>query len=326
MKSAEIVQKRGSNLNHNQTISDGPINIEQAPTDTNPDESVSRAAIYARTSEKKPDNRNSIDEQISRCWKQCKKQDWNVVFVFTDEGQTGRNTERSDFQDMIEKAKQDYFDVVVFWKLDRFARSVVDLVNIEQTLSEHDVALQSVTEYIDTSSPVGRFTFRNLASAAELESDLTSQRVQMGMHAMAQENRWPNASPPFGYELTDDQTLSIIEEEAAIVRRIYNDYIDKRSMPQVAYYLNEDGITTKGDSEWDRWTVRKVLANDLYRGRYQLGDYEEYVGAYRIVSDDLFEAVTETRYRFKHAQESVPEDRKQATVDKILGEFRAAKE
>jgi site-specific DNA recombinase len=307
-------------------IASSPLDMGDMPSDSEPDASVSTAAIYARTSGTKPDHHYSIDEQIRRCWKQCQQHGWDVNFVFTDEGQTGRNTERGDFQDMIEKATQGCFDIVVFWKLDRFARSVVDLVNIEQTLSEHDVALQSVTEYIDTSSPVGRFTFRNLASAAELESDLTSQRVQMGMHAMARKHRWPNASPPFGYELTDEQTLTIIDEEAAVVRRIYNDYIDKRSMPQVAYDLNGDGVTTKRDGEWDRWSVRKLLANDLYRGQYQLGDYEEYVEEYRIVSDELFEAVTETRYRFKHAQESVPEDRKQATVNKILGEFRAANE
>ena len=320
------MQTSGSDSSGSNTSASSPLDMSEVPSDSEPDSSVSIAAIYARTSEQKPDQHYSIDEQIRRCWKQCQKHGWDVSFVFTDEGQTGRNTERSDFQDMIEKATQGCFDIVVFWKLDRFARSVVDLVNTEQKLSEHDVALQSVTEYIDTSSPVGRFTFRNLASAAELESDLTSQRVKMGMHAMAREHRWPNASPPLGYELTDEQTLSILDDEAAIVRRIYTDYIDKRSMPKVAYELNVDDVVTKGNSEWDRWSVRKVLANELYRGQYQLGDYEEYVERYRIVSDELFEAVTETRYRFKHAQESVPEDRKQATVEKILGEFRAAKE
>jgi len=313
-------------LNHNQTSSDNPIDVEQVPTDSKPDESVSRAAIYARTSVKKPDNHYSIDEQVRRCWKQCKKQNWDVVFVFTDEAESGRDTERPAFQEMIEKAKQGCFDIVVFWKLDRFCRSVVDLVNTEQILSEHDVALQSVTEYIDTSSPVGRFTFRNLASAAELESDLTSQRVQMGMHAMAREHRWPNASPPFGYNLCPDQTLCINDREATIVEEIYNDYIELRSMPEVAQEINNQEITTKRNKKWSRWSVRKVLANELYRGQYQLGDYQEHVDEYRIVSDELFEAVTEIRYRFKHEKSSMDPDRKQAKVEKILNEFRAAQE
>ena len=318
--------RRGPSLNRNNPTSDSPINVEQVPTDSNPDESVSRAVIYARTSVKKPDNHYSIDEQVRRCWKQCKKQNWDVVFVFTDEAESGRNTERPAFQEMLEKAGQGCFDVVVFWKLDRFCRSVVDLVKTEEKLNQCDVALQSVTEYIDTASPVGRFTFRNLASAAELESDLTSQRVQMGMHAMAREHRWPNDHPPIGYELDTDQTLIVIEQEAELVRKIFNDYIEARSMPQVAHNLNKGDITTKQGEDWSRWSVRKVLANDLYCGQYQLGDYEAYVDDYRIVSDELFEAVAETRYRFKHSKGTMDGDRKQAKVEKILGEFRSAKE
>jgi len=203
-------------LNRNNPISDNSTNVEQVPTDSNPDNSVSRAAIYARTSVKKPDNHYSIDEQARRCWKQCKKQNWDVVFVFTDEAESGRNTERPEFQKMLEKAEQGCFDVVVFWKLDRFCRSVVDLVKTEEQLNQCDVALQSATEYIDTASPVGRFTFRNLASAVEMESDLTSQRVRVGMHAVARKHRWPNDHPPVGYVLASDQTLSIIDREAEL--------------------------------------------------------------------------------------------------------------
>jgi len=301
-----------------------PVNAEQVPSDSDPDASVSTAAIYARTSVTKQDQHYSIDEQVRRCWKQCQDQGWDVTFVFTDEGQTGRNTDRPEFQNMMQRATQDCFDIVVFWKLDRFARSVVDLVNTEQTLSEHDVALQSVTEYIDTSSPVGRFTFRNLASAAELESDLTSQRVKMGMHALARKHRWPNATPPIGYDLTANNTLAVNDDEAALVRRIYTDYVEMRSMPKVAHQLNMDHCSTKQGEDWSRWSVRKVLANELYRGQYQLGDYEEYVDEYRIVSDELFEAVSETRYRFKHSKGTADKERKQDTVEKILGKFRSA--
>lgn len=313
-------------MSHDRITSDSFVNVEQVPTDANPDESVSRAAVYARTSVKKPDNHYSIDEQVRRCWNQCKKQNWDVVFVFTDEAESGRDTERPEFQKMLENAEKGRFDVVVFWKLDRFCRSVVDLVKTEEQLSQCDVALQSVTEYIDTASPVGRFTFRNLASAAELESDLTSQRVQMGMHAMARKHRWPNNHPPIGYELAADQTLNIIEEEAQLVRQIFRDYINLRSMPQVAHNLNKSGISTKQGKDWSRWSVRKILTNELYRGQYQLGDYGEYVEAYRIMSDELFKKATKTRYRFKHSKGSMNGDRKQAKVERILEKFRSAKE
>ncbi len=297
----------------------------KAPTESNPDDSVSKAAIYARTSASKPGFHYSIDEQVSRCWNRCQQQGWDVVFVFTDEGESGKNTDRSGFQDMLEKAQYGRFDVVVFWKLDRFCRSLADLVKTEERLDKHDVALQSVTEHIDTASPVGRFNFRNLASAAELESDLTSQRVKIGMHGMAKKNRWPNNQPPLGYTLADDQTLDIDESEAELVRRIFRMYLEHRSMPKVGHELNKQGETTKKGGKWSRWSVRKVLSNELYRGEYELGEYEEHVEEYRIVSADLFEAVTQTRYRFKQEKEKMAKDRKATKAAKILDDFKSTR-
>jgi site-specific DNA recombinase len=245
--------------------------------------------------------------------------------VFTDEAKTGTNTDRSGFQEMLEKAESGCFDVVVFWKLDRFCRSLADLVKTEEKLNDWDVALQSVTEYIDTASPVGRFNFRNLASAAELESDLTSQRVQIGMRGMAKKNRWPNGQPPLGYDLAEDQRLLVNEKEAQLIRRIFRMYVEYRSMPKVAHKLNEEGITTKQGEKWSRWAVRKILSNELYRGQYELGDYEEFVEDYQIVSDELFETVTDTRYRFKHAKGEMSDGRKSSKADKILDEFKKSK-
>jgi len=298
----------------------------EGPTDTNPDDSISKAAIYARTSVSKAGFHYSLEEQVSRCWNQCQQQGWEVVFVFTDEAESGTDTDRSGFQKMLASAEKKCFDVVVFWKLDRFCRSLVDLVKTEEKLNEHGIALQSVTEYIDTASPVGRFNFRNLASAAELESDLTSQRVQIGMHGMAKENRWPNNQPPLGYDITEDQRLKINDKEAQLVRRIFRMYLKERSMPSVAHQLNQEQIATKEDNEWSRWAVKQVLSNEIYRGQYQLAGYEELVEEYRILTDELFEAVTQTRYRFKHEKGNMDKDRKASKADKILQEFKSAKE
>ena len=299
---------------------DSAVPIQPISRDT--DESVSRASIYARTSVSKPGYHYSINEQVTRCWKRCEDQGWDVVYVFTDEGESGTDTDRSEFQNLLDKADQGSFDVVVFWKLDRFCRSLTDLVRTEERLNENGVALQSVTEYIDTASPVGRFNFRNLASAAELESDLTSQRVQIGMHGMAKEHRWPNDHPPLGYDIAEDQTLDIDEEEATMVRQIFRLYLEQRSMPSVAYSLNDSRLTTKRGKPWSRWSVKQILTNELYRGRYRLGEFEEDVPEYRIISDELFDSVTETRFRYRHARDSMDADRKNRKAQKILDKFK----
>lgn len=285
-------------------------------------ESELDAGIYARTSSTSQKSKYSIDEQINRCWEQCEAAGWSVEYVFFDKAESGRDIDRPQFQKMLEQAEAGRIDVVVFWKLDRFCRSLADLVRIEDKLRSWDVALQSVTEYIDTTSPVGRFNFRNLASAAELESDLTSQRVQIGMYGLAKDHKWPNDHPPLGYKKTSAGRLEVNGEEAGLVRWIFRIYLEERSMPQVAYLLNEKDLTTKKGERWCRQSVRTVLSNELYVGDYELADFNEYVKEYQIVSDNLFEAVVETRYRFQNASNEMDPQRKKSKSEEILGHFK----
>lgn len=282
-----------------------------------------QAAIYARTSSNSQRFGYSIDEQIRRCWDACENANWEVLFVFSDEAESGRNTERPKFQSMLDRAREGLFDVVVFWKLDRFCRSLVDLVKTEEELDELNVGLHSVTEFLDTTNPVGRFNFRNLASAAELESDLTSQRVKLGMYGLARERKWPNKQPPLGYQRSDDGRLCIDPTEAKLVKEIFELYVQERSMPQVAFRLNEQGESTKRSEDWCRQSIGKVLRNKLYIGHYQIADFEEVVEEYRILPDELFEEVSSVRHRFKHSQMEMDESRKSSKTERIVESYKA---
>ena len=297
---------------------------EQAVDDTQPE--GLDAAIYARTSSGSQRFGYSIDEQVSQCWDQCTSANWTVEYIFTDEAESGRNTDRPQFQQLLERAEYGSIDVVVFWKLDRFCRSLADLVRIEDQLRALDVGLQSVTEHIDTTTPVGRFNFRNLASAAELESDLTSQRVKMGMHGFAKEHKWPNEHPPLGYTKLDSDRLEVITEEARLVRTIFNQYLRERSMPEVAYHLNSEGVFTKQDEEWCRQSVNTVLSNELYIGDYSVAGFEDHVEEYRIISDERFNTVEDVRYRFQRGRNEMDEARKQSKAERVLEQYKKARE
>ena len=305
-------------------IDDQPVPRTMSPSggSTNEDDPIEHAAIYARTSSSSQRFGYSIGEQVDRCAKQCEQMGWTITYVFTDEAESGRNTDRPKFQEMLDRARLGCFGVVVFWKLDRFCRSLVDLVKTEEQLNEWEVSLQSVTEYIDTTSPVGRFNFRNLASAAELESDLTSQRVRMWMHGLAKEHKWPNAMPPLGYEKTSDGKLRVLDDEASVVKTIFQLYLREKSMPRVAHLLNESGLKTKDGGEWCRPSVRKVLTNEIYTGTYRVADFEDYVEEYRILDDDLFASVVETRYRYQHQKGRMEKSRKKAKAKRILSEYQ----
>ena len=206
------------------------------------DEKVVFAAIYARTSSPNQKSNYSIEGQVNQCWSYCQQRRWVVRYVFIDECQSGGTIERPKFKLMLEKARNSEIDVIVFWKLDRFCRSLVDLVNIERMLRSYGVGLCSVTEFIDTTTPVGRFNFRNLASVAELERELIGERARLGLHALAREHKWPNPHPPLGYDKNEDGTLITNSSEAKLVRKIFNMYIREKSMAQVAFLLNREDL------------------------------------------------------------------------------------
>ena len=278
------------------------------------------AAIYTRVSSPNQVREYSLEEQERRCRERCEMLGWQVRYLFREEGVSGATINRPKFQIMLEKARTMRFDILVFWKLDRFCRSLVDLVNIERELRDYGISLHSVTEQIDTTSPVGKFNFRNLASAAELERDLIKERSKMGMHALARQHKWPNNYPPLGYDKAEDGKLKINEEEAKLVWWIFEKYLDFKSMPEVAFRLNQKGIKTKRSNRWSVPSVKKVLDDELYIGRYKVAGVDDQVEEYRIIDDELFKNAKELRDMHKPKQE-MPEDRKDATIDRIFDEY-----
>lgn len=295
----------------------GDESIRQRVTDSTDDRSL-RAAIYARTSSTTREQGYSLDAQVSRSLDHCESLGWEVTFVYRDEAISGADTDRPMFQQMIEMAKRGGFDVVVFWKLDRFSRSLMHAVQLEAELRDFDVYLYSVTEQIDTTSATGRFNFRNLASAAEFERDMIKQRTQLGMQTLAEENQWPNKNPPLGYSLTDDNRLTIDETERELVERIFESYIDTKSMPTVATQLNDEGIETRAGEAWTPRAVGDILRNEIYRGWYELSDIAEHVPEYQIIDDETFQQVTDIRHRFQGdvaERPSMPTSRKDAIVE-----------
>lgn len=284
-----------------------------------------RAAIYARTSTTQQTFGHSLNEQVRLSIERCQTLDWVPTFVFRDEAESGKDTDRPMFQRMLSWAERRAFDVVVFWKLDRFSRSLMHAVQLEARLRKHDVGLYSVTEQIDTTSAAGRFNFRNIASAAEFERDMIQQRTKMGLHALATEQKWPNDNPPLGYEIDDDGRLNIVEIEEKLVKDIFRIYVEEKSMPQVAEWLNQRGISTKGGGEWVPRAVGDILRNKIYRGDYELGDTSKHVPEYRIIDDERFKEVASLRTRFQNSSETrkpMPKSRKERNAWEMYETYR----
>jgi site-specific DNA recombinase len=226
---------------------------------------------------------------------------------------------------MMEKAGEKRFDVVVFWKLDRLCRSLVDTVNTEKILSGHDVSLCSVTEYIDTTTSVGRFNFRNLASVAEFEREIIGERARMGLHELAKQHRWCNSHPPYGYRINTDGTLSVSKAEAKTVNWIYRQYQKTQSMPQIAYELNLRGVKIGKRGKWSTQDIKIILSNKLYIGEYSVAGYSDTIPEAKIIDNQLFEEAQKIRHRYQipgAVRKKMPVNRRQDKLDNLLDKFR----
>ena len=278
------------------------------------------AAIYARVSSNSQTFGYSQEEQVRLCNERCKVLNWKVRYIFKENGKSGSTLDRPKFQFMMEKAKENRFNVVVFWKLDRLCRSLVDLVNVERTLRKYGIGLHSVTEQIDTVTAFGKFNFRNIASASELERDLIMERVKMGMKARALKHKWLNKNPPLGYKVKKDGFLKIDDKEVELVLKIFKMYGRLKSMPQVAYELNKDGIKTEKGKKWNATGVKRILDNEIYIGVYKVMDVEDYVKEYKIVGKRLFEKTKQLQELSKKERRKMPMERKLGTIEKVFNE------
>jgi len=227
---------------------------------------------------------------------------------------------------MLQRAEARDFEVITFWKLDRFCRSLVDLVNLERVLRGWGVELCSATEFIDTTSSIGRFNYRTLASVAELEREQIGERARLGLYGRARERKWPNAHPPLGYVIAENGRLLVEPASAELVNRVFRMYLESESTPEVAFRLNEGGFRTR-KGKWNARAVRDILTNPIYVGTYKVAGFEEDSEEYRIVPNGTFEKTSEILARFEGedaSRPSMPRDRKVAGINMVherFGEF-----
>lgn len=143
-----------------------------------------RVFLYIRTST--VDQRNSIDIQEEQLTEICKQRGYEITGIFKDWGRSGKNTDRPEFQRMmglIRDTDTAPADLVLCTKLDRFARSLVDLNTQVLVLQEHGVRFSTLQMDFDISNPIGKLLFDVLGSFAEFERSLINERTREGYEA-----------------------------------------------------------------------------------------------------------------------------------------------
>jgi len=226
-----------------------------------------RVAAYARVSTDKDDQTNSLISQ-RRYFADFinSHENWQLTKVYYDEGITGTNTKkRKGFNEMINDAMQGEFSLILTKEVCRFARNTVDTLAFTRQLKEKGVGVIFTIDNIDTRDSDGELRLTIMASIAQEESRKTSERVRWGQ-ARQMEQGVVFGRDMLGYKVQDGK-LSIIEEEANIVRAVFHKYTDEgKGTSVIARELLEEGMRPKRISLWSNVVVLRILRNEKYVG------------------------------------------------------------
>ena len=224
--------------------------------------------IYARQSLDKKDS-VSIEAQIELCKNRLNSDD--TYEIFWDKGFSGGNTNRPEFQKLLNKIKKKEIHKVICYKLDRISRSVSDFSTLMNNFDNLNVQYMSATENIDNTSPMGRAMINIIMTFAQLERENDSVRAKDSIDYRIKKGMFTGGKTIFGYNnekilLNNKQTaiLTINESESEIVKMIYDKYLyDNMSIRKLAKWLNENGYTKRG-KKFDYSKLPSILRNPTY--------------------------------------------------------------
>ena len=235
-----------------------------------------RAAIYVRVSTQWQIDKASLPVQREELINYAKYAlNIDSYEVFEDAGYSAKNTDRPDYQKMMARIRTGEFSHLMVWKIDRISRNLLDFAAMYAELKELGVTFVSKNEQFDTSNAMGEAMLKIILVFAELERNMTSERVTQVLMSRAKDGIWNGGKPPYAYSYDKETgTFSIVEEEAKIVLFMYDTYEATESLLLTTKAVNERGIVSRNGKPWSPTTVRNILANPFYSGtlRYNYRD------------------------------------------------------
>lgn len=266
----------GENVAKKQT--DGSLALEQQRVIVIPahDEIVARklrVAAYARVSSSSEDQLNSYRVQNQYYSELISSNpDWEMVDIYADEGITGTSVEkREDFQRMMQDCRKGKIDRILVKSISRFARNTKDCLAAVRELKELGVSVQFEEQGIDTSKVSSEMVTAIIASLAQKGSESISGNVQWGYQKRMESGKFNTCKAPYGFTLHEGK-LSIIEDEAAVVRFIFQLYLNGLNGYEIANTLSQQEIPPGREmGTWKDSSIYYILKNERYAGNAVVG-------------------------------------------------------
>lgn len=236
-------------------------------------------AIYSRKS-KWTGKGESIENQLIMCREYIYSfveggRDAEIV-EYEDEGFSGKNTKRPQFQKMLSDMQTRHFDCLVCYKLDRLGRNLADLAALMENLERKHTSFISIKEKFDTTTPIGKAMLYFSGVLAQMEREQIAERVRDNMVMLARSGRWLGGNTPLGFVsrkleketgLAKKKTFYCLvqnPEEIQVAGFIFNYFLEQKSLTKVMKYLVTSGIKTRAGKDFSIMTIRDILTNPVY--------------------------------------------------------------
>lgn len=246
---------------------------------TNKKKDDRKIAIYSRKS-KYTGKGESTKNQIEMCKKKIAFQFPDVdlendIIIYEDEGFTGYNMNRPDFQRLLKDIRNNKIKVIAFYRLDRISRNVTDFSNLVTELDNFGVVFLSATENIESITPSGRAMMFMSSVFAQLERDTTAERIRDNMIDLAKTGRWLGGNTPTGFDSLQIEKITIDgkkrklfklsdNDEMPIVITLFKKMLELKSLTKLETYTIQNDIKTKNGKYFTRWSLKNILTNPVY--------------------------------------------------------------
>ncbi len=230
-----------------------------------------RVAAYCRVSKDTVNLLHSFKEQIDYYTKEIQRHpEWEFAGIYSDEAISGtRISIRDGFKKMVADCEAGMIDLILTKSVSRFARNTVDTLSTTRYLKELGVEIIFEEQNISTFTAEGELMLTLIAGIAQEEAISTSENIKWSRIKQFQQGNPQAHFVIFGYEWVDG-VLTIIPEQAEVVRRIFSDYIGGKSSYRIAKELTVEGHKTNRGADFDDQAVLYILKNYTYTGNLLL--------------------------------------------------------
>lgn len=260
-----------------------------------------KVGIYCRVSTNDMEQLNSLTNQISALTRLVSSVDeWKLVDCYIDIASAKGKSPRSNFERMLDDCKSKKLDIVITKGVRRFGRDTVDTLQALNVMKEFGVRVIFEQESLDTKDVESSLMISIIESLAQAENESRSDNIEWGMRQRtAQGTSKLYDRKCYGYEYDENGKLIVNEEQAVVVRKIFNWYLGGLSVNGIIKELEKQTIkSSTGKDKWNKRALEVMLSNEKYKGAVRLFDDKKSDVQYlatdnhpAIITEEVFEAV-----------------------------------